>query len=101
MIIFLIHSQMEHFTLLQGVYIKLLLEQLQKGIINNYTTSYTLSLKKDEEAYKEIFNIINKNIKEYQLKNNLKVNYKLKYIHCNMESALINGNKFIWSYSIV
>ena len=41
-----------------------------------FTTSYTLALDKKAETYKEILNKINKNIKAYALKNNLKVNYK-------------------------
>ena len=60
-----------------------------------FTKSYALALDKKEDTYKEILNKINKNIKVYALKINLKVNYKPKFIHCDMELALINAIKFI------
>ena len=46
-----------------------------------FTMSYALALDKKEETYKEILNKINKNIKAYALKKNLKVNYKPKLIY--------------------
>ena len=66
-----------------------------------FTTSFTLSSNKKEDTYKEIFKIINNNIKEYQLKNKLKINFRPKNIHCDMEIVLINAIQFIWPYSNV
>ena len=60
-----------------------------------FTISYTLALHKNEETYRDIFNKINVNIKNYQLKNNKNISYRPKVIHCDMESALINAAKFI------
>ena len=63
-----------------------------------FTTSYSLAINKEENTYKEIFNKININIKQFQLNNNKKSIYKPKRIHCDMETALINSLNKIWPY---
>ena len=64
-----------------------------------FTTSYILSMDKKEKTYKEILNKLNLNIKHYQLTKNKKYVYKPQFIHCDMESGLINALKDTWPYA--
>lgn len=82
-----------------GVYQIIVLRVALENHHKYFTTSFALALDKKEETYKDILNKINNNIKTYALKHNLKINYKPKIIHCDMELSLINSIKYIWPYS--
>ena len=82
-----------------GVYQIIVLRVALENHHKYFTTSFALALDKKEETYKEILNKINNNIKTYALKHNLKLNYKPKNIHCDMELSLINSIKYMWPYS--
>ena len=89
------------FSAPKGVYQIIITRVALESHHKYFTTSFTLSSNKKEDTYKEIFKINNNNIKEYQLKNKHKINFRPKNIHCDMEIALINANQFIWLYSNV
>ena len=81
------------FSASKGVY-QIIITRVELESYHKYfTTSFTLSSNKKEDTYKEIFNIINNNIKKYQLKNKLKINLYKKYPLCY-------GNRANKCYSI-
>ena len=89
------------FQVPKGVYQIIITRVALEAHHKYFTTSFTLSSDKKEDTYKELFNIINNNIKDYQLKNKLKINFRPKNIHCDMEIVLINAIQFIWPYANV
>ena len=89
------------FSAQKGVYQIIITRVALEAHHKYFTTSFTLSSDKKEDTYKELFNIINNNIKDYQLKNKLKINFRPKNIHCDMEIVLINAIQFIWPYANV
>ena len=56
------------FSAPKGVYQIIITRVALEAHHKYFITSYTLSSDKKEDTYKELFNIINNNIKDYQLK---------------------------------